>query len=75
MLEKSHSGFVVRKSILDIFKMSILQKPIADRTKKNVIFRFVIIMLSFSKTCEKCCYHNFFNIFRKNDLDKNMALK
>ena len=75
MLEKGHSRFVVRKSILDILKMSILQKPIADRTKKTAIFRFVSIMLSFSKKHEKCCYHNFFNNFRKNDLDKNMALK
>ena len=38
MLEKTYSGFVVRKSILDIFKMSILQKSIADRTKKQPFF-------------------------------------
>ena len=58
------SRFEIHKSILDIFKMSILQK---DRPglRKTLDFRIVTIMLSFPFFREKCCGDTFLNYFRK----------
>ena len=53
------SRFGHRKSILDIFKMSILQKGRIGLWKTLEIW-VVTIMLSFLFFHEKCCYDTFF---------------
>ena len=63
ILKNTFSRFDVRKSILDIFGMSIFQKGRMDLWK-TLNFRLVTEMLSFSKIGGKCCDANFFMFFK-----------
>jgi hypothetical protein len=63
ILKNNFSRFDVRKSILDIFGMSILSKA-QSGLEKRVKKALVTEMLSFSKKDEKCCDANFFMFFK-----------
>ncbi len=56
------SGFDVRNSFLDIFKMSILWKR-RNNLEKPWFLGVVTEMLSFMKKDEKCCDANFLCLF------------